>query len=205
MNIIQKIFTGTAAILLSSSLFAGTAFAASEHLNWGSQINVNKCPKVGKPIVNVVQKVVNDIDSGEAGNYWAFDTINRQIQVWATNTPGEYCAEVSYQGKFDGQAGQASPGNTGTLDGSEDGSFQGGYNATITGTLLSTPLWQTRGSVGTTDYQCDLNGNCPGYVSWVGQYFTPGYGFNYNWWGWIYRNGNHVWVNSVDGNSGDVL
>jgi len=191
------------AIMLAST--ALPAFASPEHLNWGSQINAGQCPKVGKPVVNVVQKVVNDVDSGQAGNYWAFDNLNRQIQVWATNSSGEYCAEVSYQGKFDGQAEQISPGNTGILDGSEDGTFQGGYNATITGTLLSNPLWQTRGSVGTTDYNCDLSGNCPGYVSWIGQYFNSGYNFLYNWWGWIYHGGNNgTWVNSSDGNSGDI-
>lgn len=146
------------------------------------------------------------VDSGEGGNYWAFDNLTRQIQLWSTNTTNEYCAVVSYQGKFDGQAGQTSPGSTGTLDGSEDGSFQGGYRATITGTLLPTPLWQTRGSVGTTDYNCNLAGNCPGYVSWTGKYFTGGYTFDYNWWGWIYHGGNNgTWVNSVDGNSGDIL
>ncbi len=204
MNI-KKILVGTAAeaLMLASSVFP--AFAAAEHLNWGSQINAGQCPKVGKPVVNVVQKVVNDVDSGQAGNYWAFDNLTRQIQVWATSTTGEYCAEVSYQGKFDSQAGQISPGNTGTLNGSEDGTFQGGYNATINGTLLTTPLWKTRGSVGTTDYQCDLSGTCLGYVSWIGQYFNAGYGFDYNWWEWIYRNDNHVWVNSINGNSGDVL
>ncbi|MBI4130762.1 hypothetical protein HY468_05570 [Candidatus Roizmanbacteria bacterium] len=203
MNI-KKILVGAAASAVMLGM-AIPAFAAAEHLNWGSQINAGQCDKVGKPVVNIVQKVVNDVDSGQAGNYWAFDNLTRKIQVWETNTAGEYCAEVSYQGEFDGQAGQTSPGNTGTLDGSEDGTFQGGYNATITGSLLSAPLWQTRGSVGTTDYDCDIDGNCPGYVSWVGQYFTPGYGFAYNWWGWIYHNGNNVWVNSVDGNSGDVL
>lgn len=204
MNI-KRSLAGVSTGVILFAITAIPAFASAEHLNWGSQINAGQCPKVGKPVVNVVQKVVNDVDSGLSG-YWAFDTLSRQIQVWSTGNTDEYCAEVSYQGKFDAQAGQVSPGVTaGVLDGSEDGSFQGGYNATITGTLLSTPLWQTKGSVGTTDYGCDLVGNCPGYVSWTGQYFTPGYGFDYDWWGWIYHNGNNVWVNSSDGNSGDVL
>lgn len=204
MNIKKIIISGVAGAVMLIISFV-PAFASTEHLNWGSQINAEQCPKVGKPVVNVVQKIVNDVDSGQASNYWAFDNLTRQIQVWATNTIGEYCAEVSYQGKFDSQTGQTSPGNTGPLDGTEDGTFHGGYNTTITGTLLSTPPWKTRGSVGTTDYACDILGNCPGYISWTDQYFTPGYLFDYNWWGWIYHNGNHVWVNSVDGNSGDVL
>lgn len=186
------------------ALLAAPAFAAPQ-LNHGTQLNSGECNKVGAPVVNVVQKVVNDVDSGEAGNNWAFDNLTRQIKVWKSSTQDEYCALVKYEGKFDAQAGQQSPGNTESLTGDEDGTFEGGYRATITGDLLLAPAWSTKGSVGTTDYQCDIAGNCPGYVSWIDQYFTPGYGFDYEWWGWIYRAGQNTWVNSVDGNSGDVL
>lgn len=194
------------ALMLAAFAFATPAFASTEHLNFGTQLSANECQKVGAPVVNVKQTVLNDVDSGEAGNYWAFDNLKRNIQVFATAGADVYCAEVFYQGKFDAQAGQQSPGNTAVLSGIEDGTFQGGYRATITGTLLSDPLWSTHGNVGTTDYQCDLTGNCPGYIDWVAQYFGPSYGFSLQWWGWIYRAGhNHVWVNSSDGNSGDVL
>lgn len=201
----NKFLIGMASAFLLFASMVAPAFAAPK-LNYGSEINAGKCDKVGKPVVSVMQKVVNDVDSGIAGNYWAVDNVNRQIQVWTTSTAGQYCAEVSYQGKFIGQAGQASPGNTSTLDGDENGTFDGGYRAEITGTLLASPIWSTRGSVGTTDYQCDLLGNCPGYVDWVAQYFGPTYGFSYDWWGWIYHGGNNgTWVNSVDGNSGDIV
>ena len=44
----------------------------------------------------------------------------------------------------------------------------------------------------------------PGW-NWVGQYFESGYNFTYEWWGWIYHAGKHgTWVNSIDGNSGDI-
>lgn len=192
---------------IAAFIFVSAVFpvAAAPQFNWGTEVNVGECDKVGKPVVNVVQKVVNDVDSGLSG-YWAFDSLNRQIQVWATSTAGKYCAEVSYQGQFDAQAGQVSPGDQAqVITGGEDGTFQGGYRAIITGSLLSTPLWKTNGSVGVTDYNCDLTGVCPGFVSWPGQYFNPGYGFSYDWWGWIYHNGSHTWVNASTGNSGDVL
>lgn len=97
------------------------------------------------------------------------------------------------------------PGATNILDGDEDGVLQGGYDATVVGTILASPAWPTRGFVGEHDYQCDIVANCPGYVSWLAQYFAPGYSFTYNWWGWIYRAGKHgVWINSSDGNSGDI-
>lgn len=201
----KKFLIGAAAGAVLFSAMAVPAFAAPDLLNFGTELNAGTCNKVGVPVINVVQNVLNDVDSGEAGNNWAFDNLNRQITVWATNNSGVYCATVLYQGKFDAQEGVQSPGNTALLTGNEDGTFSGGYNATITGTLLSSPEWSTRGSVGTTDYNCDLSGVCSGYVSWVGQYFNGGYEFDYNWWGWVYRNGNHTWVNASSGNSGDVL
>jgi hypothetical protein len=113
---------------------------------------------------------------------------------------------VQYEGKFDAQAGQTSPGTGGTLDGDEDGTFQGGYRATIAGTLLSSPTWKTTGMVGTFDYECDISGVCSNYVSWVAKYFNGGAVFTYEWWGWIYHGGKHgTWVNSSDGNAGDIL
>ncbi len=199
----KTIFNTIVAVFLFV-FFVSPAFAAPQ-FNWGKELNASACEKVGRPVVNVMQKVVNDVDSGLSGN-WAFDSLNRQIQVWETATTGAYCAEVSYQGKFDARAGQVSPGDQAVaLTGDEDGSFHGGYRATVTGTLLASPLWGIRGQVGTTDYACDLAGNCPGYVDWVAQYFEPNYGFAYEWWGWIYRSGSHVWVNASTGNSGDVL
>lgn len=178
---------------------SGVAFAKSTPAS-----SVRGCETNGSPVINVTQKVINTVDSGEGGNYWAFDNLNRGIKVY-DNGDGTFCAEVTYQGKFDAQAGQASPGNTGTLDGSEDGTFNGGYRATITGTLLATPLWTTHGSVGTTDYQCDIGGTCPGAVNWITQYFAGGYVFAYDTWGWTYNHKNNVWVNSSDGNSGDII
>lgn len=175
------------------------------NLPWERQVNPHQCDRVGRPVINVVGRVVNDADSGEAGNYWAFDNIVRHIQVWL-QTDGSYCVLVQMEGRFDAQAGQTSPGAGGTLNGTEDGSFEGGYRAIIRGTLKSDPDWATRGNVGKIDYQCDLSGNCPGYVSWPGQYFEAGYTFDYAWWGWIYRAGrNGTWINSIDGNSGDIF
>lgn len=165
------------------------------------------CNTTGSPVINVTQKIVNSIDSGEAGNYWAFDDYNRTIKVYK-QLDNAYCALVDYQGKFDSQAGQTSPGNTGPLTGNEDGTFKGGYRAIINGSLKEVPDLQLNGSIGTVDYNCDLSGNCPGAFSWPDKYFVTGatgYTFSYGWWGWEYNYKNHIWVNSSDGNSGDIL
>ncbi len=211
---------GTLAVLGAVGLAAGagpfgaattlTGVASPEvaalRLDFGRQLAPSRCEGVGSPIVNVAQSIKNDADSGQAGNYWGFDTFTRTIQLWKTSTSNVFCAVVRYQGSFVAEKGQTSPGNTGVLSGDERGPIQGGYAAAITGTLLTQPLWPLKGNVGVTDYQCDLSGNCPGAITWVGQYFNPDYSFDYSWWGWIYRAGaKHTWVNSSEGNSGDVL
>jgi hypothetical protein len=200
-----RIFVAVVACGTLLATMIGTASAAPSTLNWGTEVNASECTPSGAPVVNVVEKVLNGVDSGEGGNYWAFSNYTRHIQVWATSTNDEYCAVVQYSGRFYGEEGQTSPGNNEALDGDEDGTFQGGYRATITGSLLESPGWKTRGSVGTVDYDCDIDGNCDGYVDWVAQYFGGGYGFSYEWWGWIYHGGRFgTWVNSIDGNSGDI-
>jgi hypothetical protein len=172
----------------------------------------------GNRIIDVTENIINDVDSGEGGNYWAFDTVTRKIQVWNIG-PDEYCAAVSYApDSFQAVAGQESPGTGGTLTGDEYGSFNGGYVTTsFTATLdIANPtVWPANGKVngGTAiDYQCDITGNCPGYVDWTAQYFSGGVSLNLLQWGWIYHgkdsqdaSSTGTWVNSSTGNSGDIL
>jgi len=47
------------------------------HLNWGSQVNPGQCP-AGKLVINVSQRVINSLDSGTGGNWWAADNYERQ-------------------------------------------------------------------------------------------------------------------------------
>ena len=193
----------TAALLF----LAGSALASPPTLNWGTEVNAGECETKGSPVVNVTHKVVDSVDPGVAG-YWASEDYNRRIQLWDQGG-GVYCAIVSYQGHFTGVAGQQSPYNTEPLDGDEDGAFQGGYRMIISGDLLTEPSWPTRGPVDTVDYECTtpvgFAVDCPGAVNWIDQYFEPGYAYEYEWWGWIYHGGRHgTWVNSSDGNAGDI-
>ncbi len=204
---IRKLTTfGTSLAMLALSV--SPAFASSDHLHlqWHKEVNRKQCDVEGKAVINVTQKIVNDVDSGEAGNYWAFDKITRRIKVWPTGTD-TYCANVSYEGKFDAVPGQVGPGGTGIIGPFVQGNFNGGYRTTeFSGTLKSSPLWPTNGSVGTTDYQCDLSGNCPGAITWTDQYFDGLSGFDLDWWGWQYHTAKHGdWINSIDGNQGNIL
>lgn len=202
-------FTASLALSLTAALLAlaAPALAAPPSLNWGTEVNAGECETTGSPVVNVTHKVLNSVDSGLAG-YWASEDYNKRIQLWDQGD-GVYCAVVSYEGHFTGVAGQQSPYNTEPLDGDENGAFQGGYRGIISGNLLAKPTWSTRGRVSTVDYECTspvgFKVDCPGSVNWVDQYFQPGYKFSYDWWGWIYHGGRHgTWVNSSDGNAGDI-
>lgn len=193
------------ALLIGLLVPEGRALASPPvpHLNWGSQLNASQCPG-GQLVINVVQDVVNDADSGVAGNAWAFDHYTRQIQVWQVSSD-TFCALVQYEGGFVTKAGP-SPAGTGTIAAGIAGTLQGGYRSTVfTGTLNSTPAYPTGGNIGTFDYKCDASFNCPGRVDWVSAYFGSSSGFDLAWWGWIYHGGNNsTWVNASTGNQGDI-
>ncbi len=195
------------ALPLALLLVTGTALAAPGPIGKG-ELNRNACAAVGKVVIDVNEKVLNDADLGTAGNTWAFDTYNKHIQVWLQST-GTWCAVVTWNGgKFAAIEGATSPGNTAVIGANVNGQFSGGYRAIITGALLATPSWPTHGSVGTVDYACNSDPACPGYVDWVAQYFTGASTFAYAWWGWSYKASDHhgSWITTSDvTSSGDIF
>jgi hypothetical protein len=209
----SSIHTGHIVLLSISTLFlagvlllntAKNSEAVPDNFQSNNEVAKKMCDTVGAPVINITQKILNTVDSGEGGNNWAFDDLNRQIKVYKQSN-NSYCVLMDNEGKFDSQAGQQSPGNTNLLTGKEDGTFKGGYRATIVGSPKENPELSTKGSIGTVDYDCDLSGNCPGYFNWADKYFSPGYIFSYEWWGWKYKYKNYSWINSSDGNSGDII
>ena len=188
----------------------------------------------GNFLINITEKVTNDADSGQAGNYWGFDAFTRTIKVWNLGSDS-YCAVVNYNGTFAAQAGQKSPGTTSTtggiLTGDEIGTIKGGYVAQITGPLdVTDPTnWPLTGAVNqgnVVNYQCVINPDgtlqnnpCTGAVDWTTKYFDTGsasFTFNENPWGWTYvgkdastapdpGTPDGVWRNFSTGNSGDIL
>lgn len=174
-------------------------------LNWRKELSDRK--PSGRPVVNVTQSVVNDIDSGFNG-YWAYDDYRRLIQMWEVD-PGVFQAVVQYNGQFDAVAGQNEPGQNadGTLDGDESGPLLGGYAATITGEWRDNPGWDTHGFVGEYDYEGDVQaGTRPGAFRWDFKYLKEStVDFSFDWWGWIYRGGKHgTWVNAQSGSCGNI-
>ena len=89
----------------------------------------------------------------------------------------------------------------------EKGSVEGGYFATVTGTLNPSPLWRTNGMVGTIDLVVAIRPPAPApALPPTGPRCTsPAASVSLDWWGWIYHGGRFVkWVNSADGSSGTI-
>src|SRR5690349_15399017 len=97
------IFLSVAVFVLGFAyLHARTQSDAHERENnfqWHKEVSKKACDAKGEPVINVEQRILNDADSGEAGNYWAYDTIERQIKVWKTSDT-TFCAAVDYEGQF---------------------------------------------------------------------------------------------------------
>jgi hypothetical protein len=186
------------------ALIAAPAFASPGHppkLN-KHQLQPRTCG-TGRLLINVEQKVVNDVDSGTQGAFWAFDDYRRSIKVWRLGT-NNYCTIVHYAGEFRTIAGR-SPGASGTVADGITGHFEGGYRMDFNGTLLSHPSVKTHGSIGSFDYRCTSTGNCPGSVYWVTLFFSNVTGDDFDWWGWLYKAGkNGTWLNAIEGAKGDI-
>lgn len=198
------------AAMLGSLTLPALASEGNLHLGSKGQLDADSCAKEGNPVINVEEKVKNDVDSGFAGN-WAIDNYTRHIKVWETESgnPNQWCATVKYEGKFDAAAGQTGPGGTGVIGEGVNGEMKGGYRATFNGDLKAVALWPTHGNVGTVDYGCDITGAACSYVSWTEQYFDDITDFAQPWWGWIYKAGKHgAWLNQIDvlpADSGNIL
>ncbi len=191
-------------VLLSLTVLAGQAMAApggeKPHLNWGSQVNPAECP-AGKQVINVTFKVLNDLDDGVKGNYWARSNYNKTIKVWQTGN-NTFCADVRYIGSFSTLAGN-SPGGTAVNPAGITGTFQGGYLATFTASAKPDPSYRSNGNLGTFDYH---DRTTP--FDWLGAYFVSSddfADFSQPWWGWIYHAGkNGTWGNASTSNQGDI-
>lgn len=200
LRFLAALAVGLGGIVVLSS----TAFAADLKLDWQRQLQPKMCDASGRAIIDVKESVSNDADSGQQGNTWALDKYTRDIKVF--NVSGNtYCAVVTYDGTSTTISGLA-PGPTGSVPAGLKVDMSGGYRATIVGTLLADPLWRTHGNVGKFDYMCNIDPSCPGIVSWPDQYFTAGYTFNEDWWGWIYKASDDqgTWINSIEGNQGNI-
>lgn len=176
--------------------------------------------EVGPPVIDVTQDVTNDLDSGVEA-WWAYlNDYQRSIAGWQIEEDPLFAVIVQYDGTFTSVAGP-SPNGTGEVGEGVTGTMQGGYVAFVYGEWLEDPAWPETGYVGLYDYGAtwtDLDEDgvfdygeesfSDERISWLLQYLEEGYEFEYIWWGWRYDPrcpSNGYWINSQDGNEGDIL
>jgi len=182
----RKFITLAALVVAAFSITATTALASPGPVSTGKQA----CKASGSAVVNV-NLTYTSPDSGVAGNDWANDTINRQIQIWKIG--GGYCASVKDQGSFVTLAG-TSPGGESTVSAGITGKMKGGYTTTLLTGTLNTSL-PTRGNLGSFTHE-----NRPSFVSY-------GLSGDLADWGWDYQtSSNGSWTNAAvpPGNNGDI-
>lgn len=169
-------------------------------------LSAQQCRSDGSAkVVDVVYALVNDYDSGFAGNAWANDSVLRHLEIWRGGD-GAYCARASDVGAFTTFAGP-SPSGASTVAAGVRGILNGGYVTTFfTGAFA--PSYATHGYLGTFDLQCTSVSACPGAHPSYLSYFSSTAGDSLAQWGWIYHAGRHgTWLNQDDvpaAASGDI-
>jgi hypothetical protein len=151
----------------------------------------------------VTTNIADRPDSGTGGN-WAKDTFTRTVKICADATvntrakveQGEtwkYQVVASDDGTFV-TTGPKSPGHSMPLIAGLHGSFTGGFSATITGPAAFGGLNAHPASTNTKS-----SGEWIAYI-WP----SSAGGDKLTAWGWTYKLCNEAWINSADGNKGDI-
>ena len=195
-------------VAVLAALAAATAAAAGGLALDKADISAAAC-KTGhaRQLVNVTYTLVNDYDSGFAGNAWANDTIQRRLRIWNSDDTGKFCAQVRDTGGFVTFAG-ASPSGLSTVSVGIPGRMNGGYVTTSFSGAYAATL-PTHGDLGTFDLMCTSASDCPGAYPSYKSYFSSTSGDDLAQWGWIYKAQEHdgVWLNQDDtsaAESGDI-
>lgn len=155
--------------------------------------------EVGAPLVDVTYRFANEQDFNSSGYVWALDTGIARFRLYRTGV-GTFCAAITSAGTFTTFAGP-SPAGTGTVPAGFTGRFAGQMSLHFVGSFA--PKLPTRGFVGSFDARCDqLDCETPiqfgrNYVDVAGPP-TPG-PFRA-----VYVSGCGVWVQTSDGELGDI-
>jgi hypothetical protein len=195
------------AIALAVFLLAAGPLAVAAQtpsLNWGSEVNPSRCPTdqgYRYLEINVTRQVAGAPVLDESGLVaWATADYNQHIQVWKVGVANEqelFCALVRYQGSFTTLAGSSPAGSDPSIAAGIEGTFEGGYRLVFQADESTSPAYRTRGNIGAFP--------APLPFDWLDFYYVNVSPTIPEWWGFVYHGGpNGTWVNSSDGNAGDI-
>jgi hypothetical protein len=115
----------------------------------------------GTPVADISAIVLHEADGGVQRNVWALDSGTERAQVWQQDV-GSFCVVQTFVGHFVTFAG-TSPGGGGTVAAGVTGWV--GIRQRYVVAAAFTPVIPTTGFLGTFDFRCDQNANCPGDVA----------------------------------------
>jgi hypothetical protein len=175
----------------------------NDKLNWGRNTNpasINP-PAGAKLVLNLNLQVSNAPDTAASGGIWATDDFSKHIQVWDTGVNGNgdhnFYVDVKFVGTFITTRSTSPEQGAGMPLGLE-GTMEGGYQATFTGTII--PGVKMKGNLGSFEY-----GGLNTPPAFPEAFFNLTSEFNQKWWGWQYRTlENGTWINASTGNAGDI-
>ncbi|GAA1998200.1 hypothetical protein [Microbacterium pumilum] len=159
--------------------------------------------RVGAPIVNVTETVLNVVDVGLDGHIWALDDYGSWLRIWRTG-PDRYCVIEHAVGSFTAFAG-ASPALTGTVAEGRKGGFVGTTTYRVTGTF--SPKAAQTGYLGLIDAGCDREENCATFdYRFTEQYFATVDSFDIDSFNAAYASPRHGrWIQTIDSSTGDIV
>ncbi len=129
-------------LLIGSGVFLvlGFSLAAAAHASLAP--SPAPCATVGTPFVTLTQRITNDPDSGNHGN-WATDAFTEQVNVWVGTDGKTYCANANTADGTFVTTGPNSPEKGTPLAAGITGTFTGGENYTIPSSVALSPDYST--------------------------------------------------------------
>ena len=155
--------------------------------------------EVGRPLVNVTYRFVNDQDLTSDGRVWALGSGIATFKLYDTGG-GTFCATTTLVGTFTTFAGP-SPAGTGTVPAGHTGRFV--IHSTLRFEGSFAPSLPTRGFVGTFDAQCDQF-ECEDPIQFGRNYLEVGGPPEVESFRAVYVSSCGVWIQTSEGQSGDI-
>lgn len=189
----RRFFLSVVAVVV---LFAGNLPVSSE------AAEPDPC-RVGPPVVNVTETVLNVVDVGVDGHVWALDDSGNWLRIWRTG-PDTYCVIERSVGVFTTFAGP-SPALTGSVPDGRTGGFVGTTTFRVSGVFQ--PKFATSGYLGRLNAECDREENCATLdYRFTEKYFATVDAFDIEAFDATYASPRHGrWVQTTDSSSGDIV